>query len=72
MRFFECGCWEMMWEMKFADGDFDVDAEVVFAAENLDDSTARVLRGAGPIGDFDVDDQAFEVGVVVVAGPFFA
>ena len=72
LRLFECRCREMVWEMEFADGDFDVDAEVVFAAEDLDDASARVLRGAGPVGDFYVDDYAFEVGPVVVAGRFFA
>jgi len=44
-----------------ADHDFDVDAEVVFCAENFDDASAWLLRGAGPVGDFYVDDYAFQI-----------
>ena len=50
-----------MRQMKFADHDFDVDAEIVFAAEDFDDASAGILRGGGPVGDFDVDDYAFEI-----------
>ncbi len=45
LRFFERGGGEMVREVEFADDDFYVDAEVVFAAEDFDDSAARVLRG---------------------------
>ena len=63
---------EAVRQVKFADHDFDVDTEIVFFAENFDDSAARVLGGAGPVGDFDVDDYAFEilpVGVTAACSP---
>ena len=62
----------MVREMEFANDDFDVDAEVVFAAEDFGDASAGILRGGGPVGDFDVDDYAFEIVPVGVAGGFFA
>ena len=37
----------MVRQMEFADHDFDVDAEIVFAAEDFDDAAARVLSGLG-------------------------
>ena len=58
--------------MKFADHDLDVDPEVVFFAENFDDAAARILRGAGPVGDFYVDYYAFQifpVGVGAASSP---
>jgi hypothetical protein len=45
LRFFEHGGGEMMREMEFADDDFDVDTEIVFAAEDFDDFASRTLRG---------------------------
>ena len=45
-----------MRQAEFADHDFDVDAEIVFAAEDFDDASAGALRGGGPVGDLDVDD----------------
>ena len=48
-------------QMKFADDDFDVDAEVVFAAEDFDDASARILRWRWPVGDFNVYHHAFEI-----------
>src|SRR5579872_1996242 len=72
LRFFERGRGKMMREMEFADDDFDVDAEVVFAAEDFDDASAGRLSGRGPVGDLYVDDCAFEVGPVIVAGDFVA
>ena len=35
-----------MRQVKLADHDFDVDAEVIFVAEDFDDAAARVLGGA--------------------------
>src|SRR5579863_542854 len=72
LRFLESGGWKMMREMKFADDDFDVDAEVVFATEDLDNFAACALGGGGPVGEFDVDDYAFEFRPVRVAGSFLA
>ena len=72
LRFFERGCGEMVRQMEFADDDFDVDAEVIFAAKDFQDASARGLPRRGPVGDFDVDDYAFEVGPVIVMGGFVA
>ena len=58
--------------MKFADHDFDVDAEIVFFAEDFDYAAARILRGAWPVGDFYVDDYAFQILPVGVAGGLIA
>ena len=33
---------------------------------------ARILRGRRPVGDFYVDDYAFEIGPFGAAGGFFA
>src|SRR5208337_4265432 len=52
---------EAMGQVKLADHDLDVDSEVVFFAENFDDASARILRGAGPVGDFHVDYYALEI-----------
>ncbi len=51
---------EAVGQVEFADHDFDVDAEIVFFAEDFDDTASRALRGAGPIGDFYVDDYPFQ------------
>ena len=61
LRVFERRRGKFVRQVKFADGDFDVDAEVVLPAENFNDASARVLRGGGPVGDFNVDDDAFEI-----------
>ena len=55
-------------EMVFADDHLDVDAEVVGMAENFDDFGAGGASGRGPRGDFNVDDETFEIVQVVVAG----
>ena len=62
-------------EMVLADDHLDVDAEVVGMAENFDDLAAGGASGCGPGGDFNVDDETFEIARVVVAdgaGGFFA
>ena len=51
----------MMRQMKFADRDFYVDAEIVLAAEDLDNFAAGLLRGGGPVGNLYVDYKAFEI-----------
>ena len=63
---------EAVGQVKLANHDFDIDAEVVFIAENFDDAAARVLRGAGPVGDFHVDDFAIQILPVGVDGSFGA
>ncbi len=37
---------ETMRQVEFADDDLDIDAEIVFVAENLDHPPARILRSA--------------------------
>ena len=61
-----------MRQMKFANHDLDIDAEIVFFAENFDHAAARILRRARPVGDFHVDDHAFEILPVGVTGGLFA
>jgi hypothetical protein len=61
--------------MVFADDHLDVDAEVVGMAENLDDFAAGGASGRRPRGDFNVDDETFELARIVVAdleASFFA
>ena len=56
-----------MRQVKFADHDFDIDSEIIFLAENFDYAAARILRGAGPVGDFYINDHAFQILPVCVA-----
>jgi hypothetical protein len=63
---------ETMGQVKFPDGDFYVNTEVVLAAEDLDHLAAGALGCARPVGDLDIDSYAFEVGPVRVARAFFA
>ena len=51
----------MVWQVKLADRNFDVDTEVVLVAEDFNDASARILRGSRPVGDFDVDGYALEI-----------
>ena len=48
-------------KLMLADHHFHVDAEVVGIAEHLDDAADGRTRGRGPTGDFDIDDEAFEI-----------
>ena len=50
-----------MRQVVLADDDLDIDAEVVFVAENLDHAAARILRRGWPVGDLDIHHQAFQV-----------
>ena len=50
-----------MGQVVLADDDLDIDAEIVFVAEDLDDAAARILGGRGPVGDLAIDDQAFQI-----------
>ena len=51
-------------ELVLADHHLDVDAEVVGIAEDFDDAADGRARGRGPTGDFDIDDEAFEIVVM--------
>ncbi len=63
---------ETMRQVKLANDDFDIDAEIVFVAENLNHSSARILGGRRPVSDFDIDDYAFEVVPFGAAGGLLA
>src|SRR5208337_2041605 len=59
-------------QVKLADRDLYVDAKIVLPAQNFEDTATRVLRGSGPVCDFDVDHHAFKVVPVRMAGGFIA
>jgi hypothetical protein len=59
---------EAVRQVELADHDFDVDAEVVFVAEDFDDAAAWVAGGRRPVGDFDFDDHALKIGPLVTSG----
>ena len=48
-------------QVVLANDDLDIDAEIVFVAEDFDDAAARIFGCGGPVGDFAIDDQAFEI-----------
>src|SRR5579863_4861010 len=50
-----------MRQVKFANDNLDVNTEIVFVAQDLNHSSARILRGRGPVGDFNIHDDAFEI-----------
>ena len=52
---------EAMWQVKFANDNLDVDAEIIFVAQDLNHSSSRILGGRRPVGDFDIHDYAFEI-----------
>ena len=70
--FFEDSRRETVRQMVLADDDLDVHAEIVFIAENFDYSSTRILRGCGPIGDFNVHNDIFQVVPGRAARRFFA
>src|SRR5208337_4233847 len=59
LRFFDNLGREAVGQVKLADHDLDVDSEIVFFAEDFYNAAARLLRRAGPVGDFHVNDYAF-------------
>src|ERR1700691_890073 len=61
LRLFQRGCGKMMRQMELADGDLDVDAEVVLPSQNLNDSAPRTLRGRWPVSNLNVNHHAFKV-----------
>src|SRR5205807_4262163 len=63
---------EMVGQMKLANRDFDVDSEIVFAAKDLNDASARILCRRGPVGDLNVYHHAFEVVPLRAPHGFFA
>ena len=63
---------EAMRQMKFANDDLDIDAKIIFVADNFYHPPARILRGRRPVGDFDIDHDIFKVAPVGARGGFFA
>ena len=61
LRFGQHGGRKAMRQMMLADHDLDVDAEIVFVAQNLHHPPARVLRGRRPVGDLDIHHDVFQV-----------
>ena len=52
---------ETMRQMKLTNDDLDIDAEIVFVAQDLDYSPSWILSGRRPVGDFYIDDYTFEI-----------
>ena len=50
-----------MRQVVLADDDLHINAEIVFVAEYLHYSAARILRRPRPLGDLDIDHQPFHV-----------
>src|SRR5579864_1189072 len=61
-----------MWQMIFANDDLDINAEIVFVAQDFYDTTAWILRRGWPVRDLDVDDHVFEISPVAAVCGFFA
>ena len=57
-----------MGQVVLADDDFNVNAEIAFVADNLDDATTRILGRAGPVGDLAIDNHPFEIFPGAAAG----
>src|SRR6266850_6818054 len=57
-----------MRQVELADHDLDIHSEIVLFAENLDDTTARILRSRRPVGDLDVDYDSVQILPVSVLG----
>src|SRR6478672_5944560 len=47
--------------MVLADHDFNIQAEIIFVAQNLDDTAAWIVRGGRPISNLDVNHNIFQV-----------
>src|SRR6185369_1148373 len=62
--------WKTMWQMVFANDDLDVDAEIIFVAQYLDNTAPWVLGSARPVGDFDIDHNTFQVFPIGVVSNF--
>ena len=58
---------EAVRQVELADDDLDIDAEIVFVAENLDHPAAGILRRRRPVGDLHFHDHAFQVAPLVAA-----
>ena len=57
-------------QVKFANHDFDVHAEIVRVAQNFDDAAPWILRCRRPLGDLDINGNIFQIAPVSPAGGF--
>jgi hypothetical protein len=63
--------WKNARELMLADHHLDIDTEVIGIAEDFNDAADGRSSGRWPTGDFDINDEAFEV-VIVRLGCGFA
>ena len=61
-----------MRQVVFADNDFDIHAEIVFIAENLNHAPSRILCSRWPIRDLNINDDVFKIGPFGAHGYSFA
>ena len=59
-------------QVKFANDNFDVHAEIVLIAQNFDDAAPRILRCRRPVGDLDINGNVFQIAPVSPASGFVA
>src|SRR6185437_12682364 len=57
---------EDTWQVVLADDHLNVDAEIFFMAENLDDTASRGAFLLRPMRDLDIDNQALQIVAVIV------
>ena len=50
-----------MGQMVLADDDLNVNAEIVFIAEDLDNAAPGILGGRRPADDLAIDNEAFQI-----------
>src|SRR5262249_25075077 len=48
-------------QVVLANDDFDVNAEIIFIAENLNHASARILGGSGPIGNLHIHYDSIQI-----------
>ena len=50
-----------VWQMVLADHDFNIQAKIIFVAQYLDYTSARILRSRRPVGDLDINHNVFQI-----------
>src|SRR6266566_4487652 len=61
-----------MWQVVLANDDFDIHAEIILIAENLNHSSARTLCSCRPVGDLNINNDVFQIAPVFWPRSFFA
>ncbi len=59
---------EAMRQMELANDDLDIHAEVVFVAEDFDDTPSRVFGWRGPLGDLHFNHDILQIGPFAATG----